>query len=69
MSAFTTLNVIEVKGRNKFAIANGNGFVIRKFKTLEAAKAQLETNYSFYEYWAGSIGACAQSKGFVRVIV
>jgi hypothetical protein len=69
MSAFTTLNIIEVKGRNKFAIANGNGFVIRKFKTLEAAKKELAEKRSFYEYWAGSIGACTQSKGFVRVII
>jgi hypothetical protein len=62
------LNVAKVSNRgNKFAIVAGCS-IIRKFKTVEAAKRELKENSSFYEYWAGSISVSIDNSRKIEVI-
>jgi len=49
-----TLNIAKVSNKgNKFAIVAGKA-ILKKFKTVDTAKAELQKNRSLYEYWAGS---------------
>lgn len=64
-----TLNIAQVSTRgNKYAIVCGVS-VLRKFKTIKAAKEELRDNKSLYEYWAGSCSVAVDNSRKVHVII
>lgn len=55
------LKIGEEKRRGKkFGIYAGVS-CLRRFKTLEEAKKELEKNRSIYEFWAGSVSVSVQN--------
>jgi hypothetical protein len=63
-----TLNIAKVSNRgNKFAIVAGCS-ILRKFKTIDDARHQLETNREFYEYWAGSASVSVDNSKRIEII-
>tara|TARA_R110002126_G_scaffold181372_1_gene330196 strand:+ start:494 stop:700 length:207 start_codon:yes stop_codon:yes gene_type:complete len=63
------INVAQVSNRgNKFGIVAGAS-ILAKFKTVEAAKASLESNRKLYEYWAGSASVSVDNSKKFKIIL
>nr|DAS98815.1 MAG TPA: hypothetical protein [Caudoviricetes sp.] len=65
-----TLKVAKLK--RGFGIVSGYN-ILRKFRTEEDARVEIERNSSFYEYWAKSAGSnyvnqCKSGQVIVRII-
>jgi uncharacterized membrane protein YcgQ (UPF0703/DUF1980 family) len=63
-----TLNIAQISNRgNKFAIVAGNA-ILRKFKSVELAKADLASKRGTYEYWAASASVSVQNTKPIIII-
>jgi hypothetical protein len=63
-----SLNIAKVG--NKFAIVAGTKAILKKgFKTIEAAKENMEKHLDFYEYWAQSCSVSVQNSKVIEIVL
>lgn len=63
-----SLNITQVSNRgNKFAITAGKS-ILAKFKTIESAKASLESKRDTYTYWAGSASVSVDNSNWKTIL-